>query len=163
MKVKEESEKVGLMLNIHKTKIVASGPIFTGNRWGHSGNSDRLYFLGSKITSDGECSHEIKRHLLLGRKAMTNLVQFSSVAQLCPTLWDPMNCSTPGLPIHHQLPESTQTHVHCVGDAIWPSHPLPTPSPPALNLSQHQGLFKRVSCLHQVTAAVKLKDTCSLE
>ena len=73
------------------------------------------------------------------------LVQFSSVAQLCPTLCDPMNRNTPGLPVHHQLPESTQTHVHWVGDAIQPSHPLSSPSPPALNLSQHQGLFKWVS------------------
>ena len=68
-------------------------------------------------------------------------VQFSSVALLCPTLCDPMNCSTLGLPIHHQLPESTQTHVHCVGDAIQPFHPLLSPSPPALNLSHHHGLF----------------------
>ena len=70
------------------------------------------------------------------------LFQFSSVAQLCPTLCNPMNHSTPGLPVHHQLPESTQTHVHCVSDAFQPSHPLSSPSPPALNLSQHQGLFQ---------------------
>ena len=69
-------------------------------------------------------------------------VQFSSVTQSCPTLCDPMNHSTPGLPVHHQLPEFTKTHVHCVGNAIQPSHPLSSPSPPALNLSQHQGLFK---------------------
>ena len=69
-------------------------------------------------------------------------VQFSSVAQSCPTLCDPMNHSTLGLPVHHQLPESTQTHVPQVGDAIQPSHPLPSPSPPALNLSQHHSLFK---------------------
>ena len=69
-------------------------------------------------------------------------VQFSSVAQSCPTLCDPMNRSTPGLPVHHQLPESTQTHVHRVYDAIQPSHPLSFPFPPALNLSQHQGLFQ---------------------
>ena len=68
-------------------------------------------------------------------------VQFSSVAQSCPTLWDPMNRSTPGLPVHHQLPEFTQTHVRRVGDAIQPSHPLPSPSPPAPNPSQQQGLF----------------------
>ena len=82
MKVKEESEKVGLKLNIQKTKIMASGPItyFMGSRWGNSGKSERLYFLGAKITADGDCSHEIKRCLLLGRKVMTNL-QFSSVAQ----------------------------------------------------------------------------------
>ena len=68
--------------------------------------------------------------------------QFSSVAQSCPTLCDPMNRGMPGFPVRHQLLESTQTHVHCVGDAIQPSHPLLSPSPPALNLSQHQGLFK---------------------
>ena len=75
-------------------------------------------------------------------------VQFSSVAQSCPTLCDPMNCSTPGLPVHHQLPEFTQTHVHQVGDAIQPSHPLSSPSPPAPNPSQHQGLFHWVSSSH---------------
>ena len=74
--------------------------------------------------------------------ASTGDTQFSSVAQLCPILCDPMNRSTPGLPVHHQLPESTQTHVHWVSDAIQPSHPLSPPSPPALNLSQHQGLFQ---------------------
>ena len=69
-------------------------------------------------------------------------VQFSSVAQSCPTLGDPMNPSTPGLPVHHQLPEFTQTHVHRVSDAIQPSHPLSSPSPPAPNPSQHQSLFQ---------------------
>ena len=64
--------------------------------------------------------------------------QFSLVAQSCLTLCNPMNCSTPGLPVHHQLPESTQTHVHCVGDAIQPSHPLSSPVPSAPNPSQHQ-------------------------
>ena len=98
MKVKVESEKVGLKLNIQTTKIMASGPISS--------------------------------------------VQFSSVAQLCPILCDPMNCSTPGLPVHHQLPEFTQTHVHRVSDAIQPSHPLLSPSPPAPNPSQHQSLFQ---------------------
>ena len=68
------------------------------------------------------------------------VVQFSSVAQLCPTLCDPMDCSTAGFPVHYQLLEFAQTHVHRVGDAIQPSHPLSSPSP-ALNLSQHQGLF----------------------
>ena len=76
--------------------------------------------------------------------------QFSSVTQSCPTLCDPVNRSTPGLPVHHQLPEFTQTHVHRVGDAIQPSHPLSSPSPPAFNLSHHQGLFRQVSSLHQV-------------
>ena len=76
--------------------------------------------------------------------------QFSSVAQSCLTLCDSMNRSMPGLPVHHQLPQLTQTHVHWGGNAIQPSHPLLSPSPPALNLSQHQGLFKWVSSLHQV-------------
>ena len=68
-------------------------------------------------------------------------IQFSSVAQSCPTLCDPMDCSTPGFPVHHQLLEPTQTHVHRVSDAIQPCHPLLSPSPPAFNLSQHQSLF----------------------
>ena len=69
-------------------------------------------------------------------------VQFSSVAQLFLTLCDPMDCSTPGFPVYHQLPELAQTHVHCVGDAIQPFHPLSAPSPPAFNPSQNQGLFQ---------------------
>ena len=110
MKVKEESEKVGLQLNIQKTKIMASGPITS---WEIDGETVADFvFLCSKITADGDCSHEVKRRLLLGRKVMTNLSQsFSSVAQSCLTLCDPMNCSTSGLYVHHQLPEFTQTHV----------------------------------------------------
>ena len=84
-------------------------------------------------------------------------VQFSSVTQSCSTFCDPMNCSAPGLPVHHQLPESTQTHVHWVSDAIQPSHPLLSPSPPALNLSQHQGLFKWVSSSHQVAKVLEFQ------
>ena len=83
------------------------------------------------------------------------LVQFST--QSCPTLCVPMNCSTPGLPVHHQLLESTQTHVHWVGDAIQPSHPLSSPSPPALNLSQHQGLFQWVSSSLQVAKGLEFQ------
>ena len=83
-------------------------------------------------------------------------VQFSSVAQSCPTLCDPMNCSTPGLPIHHQLPELTQTHIHWVSDAIQPSHPLSSPSPPAFDLSQDQGLLQWVSSSYQVAKVLKL-------
>ena len=87
-------------------------------------------------------------------------VQFSSFQFSCSVVSDslpPMNCSTPSLPIHHQLPESTQTHVHWVGDAIQPSHPLSSPSPPAFNLSQHQGLFKWVSSSHQVAKALEFQ------
>ena len=82
---------------------------------------------------------------------------FSSVTQSRPTLCDPMNHSTPGLPVHHQIPESTQTHVHCVSDAIQPSHPLSPPSPPALNRSQHQGLFQWVSSSHQVAKVLEFQ------
>ena len=73
-----------------------------------------------------------------------------SVTQLCPTLWNTMDCSMAGFPVHHQLLEPTQTHVHWVSDAIQPSHPLSSPSPPAFNLSQHQGLFHGVISSHQV-------------
>ena len=76
--------------------------------------------------------------------------QLNSVAQLCPTLCNPMNRSMPGLPVHHQLLEFNQTHVHQVGDATQPSHPLSSPSPPAANPSQHQGLFQWVNSLHEV-------------
>ena len=133
------------------------------NRWGNSGNSGRHYFGGSKITVDGDFSHEIKRHLLLGRKTITNpesilrsrditlLTKFCLVkAMVFPvqfnhsvmsnSLWLP-NRSTPGFPVYHQHPELIQTHVHWVSDAIQLSHPLPSPSPPAFNLPQHKGSF----------------------
>ena len=86
-----------------------------------------------------------------------NSVQFSSVTWSYPTLWNPMNHSTPGLPIHHQLPEFTQTHVHQVGDAIQPSHPLSSPSPPAPNPSQHQSLFQWVNSSHQVAKVLEFQ------
>ena len=85
------------------------------------------------------------------------MYQFSSVAQSCPALCDPMDCSTPGFPVHHQLLELAQTHVHWVGDAIQPYHPLSSPSPPAFNLSQHQDLFQWVSSLHQVTKVLEFQ------
>ena len=85
-------------------------------------------------------------------------VQFSSVTQSWPTLCDPMNRSTPGLPVHHQLPEFTQTYVHRVSDAIQPSHPLSSPSPPAHNPSQHQGLFQWVSSLHEVAKVLEFQN-----
>ena len=85
------------------------------------------------------------------------LSQFSSVAQSCPTLCDPMNHSTPGRPVHHQLPEFTQNHVHRVGDAIQPSHLLSSPSPPALNLSQHRGLFQWVNSSHEVAKVLEFQ------
>ena len=84
-------------------------------------------------------------------------VQFSSVAQSCLTLCDPMNRNTPGLPVHHQLPEFTQIHVDWVDDAIQPSHSLSSPSPPAFNLSRHQGLFKWVSSSHEVAKILEFQ------
>ena len=92
------------------------------------------------------------------REALSHVsIQFGSVTQSCSTLCDPMDCSTPGFPVHHQLPEFTQTHVHWNSDAIQPSHPLSSPSPPAFNLSQHQGLFQWVSSLHQVANVLEFQ------
>ena len=88
---------------------------------------------------------------------MNNEHQFSSVIQSCSTLCDPMDCSTPGFPVQHQFPELTQTHVHRVCDAIQPSYSLSYPSPPAFNLSQHQGLFQWVSSLHQVAKVLEFQ------
>ena len=101
----------------------------------------RLQFMGSQR---------------LGHNWGTNN-QFSPVAQSCPTLCDPMNQSTPGLPVHDQLPEFTQTHVHRVGDAIQPSHPLSSPSPPAPNPSQHQGIFQWVNSSHEVAKVLEFQ------
>ena len=88
---------------------------------------------------------------------LSSSVQFSSVAQSCPTLCDPMNRSTPGLPVHHQLPEFTQTHVHLVRDATQPCHPRSSPSPPAPNPSQHQSLFQWVTSSHEVDKVLELQ------
>ena len=105
------------------------------------------YFPISLITSS--FSHKLFR---------ITVFQFSSVQSLSHVrLCDPMNCSMPALPVHHQLLESTQTHVHWVGDAIQPSHSLSSPSPPAIYLSQHQSLFKWVSFLHQVAKVLEFQ------
>ena len=94
-------------------------------------------------------------------RLFTNWVtnSFSSVTQSCPTLCDPMNRSMPGLPVHHQLPQLTQTHVHRVSDAIQPSHPLSSPSPPAPNSFQHQSLFQWVNSLHEVAKVLELTNS----
>ena len=84
-------------------------------------------------------------------------IQFSSVTQSCPTLCDPIDCSTPGLPVHHQYSELAQTHIHQVGDAIQLSHPLSSPSPAAFSLFQHQGLFQWVTYSHQVAKVLELQ------
>ena len=100
------------------------------------------------------CPNTQERKLDLG---LWLSVQLSSVTHSCSTLCNPLDCSTPGLPVHHQLPEFTQTHVHHVGDAIQPSHPLSSPSPPSFNLPQHQGLFKWVSSSHEVAKVLEFQ------
>ena len=112
----------------------------------HSGNSGK-----TELKKIQKCIHFHLHEIKL------ICIQFSSVAQSCLTLCDPMNPRTPGLPVHNQLPESTQTHVHWVGDAFQPSHPLSSPFPPTLNLSQHQGLFQWVSSLHQVAKVLEFQ------
>ena len=98
------------------------------------------------------------------RVQVQGLKLFSSVTQLCPSLCNPMNHSTPGLPVHHQLPEFTQTHVHRVSDAIQPSHLLSSPSPPAPNSSQHQSLFQWVNSSHEVAKVLEVvRETQFLE
>ena len=99
--------------------------------------------------------YKLKTILKLTSSSCAN--RFSSVTQSCPTLCDPMNCSMPGLPVHHQLLEFTQTHVHRVGDAIQPSHPLSSPSPPAPNHSQHQSLFQWVNSSHEVAKVLEFQ------
>ena len=116
----------------------------------------QLSYQGSPETTIDETKLGRNIHRRVGCWEVSS-VRFSSVAQSCPTLCDHMNHSTPGLPVHHQLPESTQTHVYCVGDTIQPSHALSFPSPPALKLSQHQDLFKWVSSPHQVAKVLEFQ------
>ena len=103
-----------------------------------------IHGVTKSLTRLKQLSRHTRKIQKLANKTMFyfSSVQFSSVSQSCPTLCDPMNCSTPGLPVHHQIPKFTQIHVHRVGDTIQPSHPLSFPSPPALNPSQHQSLFQ---------------------
>ena len=109
-------------------------------------------YMNSKTTN----SHQ-KLIQILSETHTRPSVQFSSVTQSCPTLCDPVNRSTPGLPVHHQLPEFTQTHVHWVHDAIQPSHPLSSPFPPAPNPSQHQSLFQWVNSSHEVAKVLEFQ------
>ena len=113
----------------------------------------------------GQNTHQIRlskiKTIPLIFKNVLSSVQFSPVTQSCPTLFDPMNRSTPGLPVHHQLLEFIQTHVHRVSDAIQPSHPLSSPSPPAPNLSQHQSLFQWVNSSHEVAKVLGVSALAS--
>ena len=150
-----------MKLNIQKTKIMASGPITSWQIDGETVETvTEFIFLGSQIIPPSPSPTESKRLLYTSVSLLLSHIQgycyhlskfhiyaliycsFSSVTQLGPTLCDPMNRSTPGLLVHHQLLEFTQIHVHRVLDAIQPSHPWSSPSPPAPNPSQHQSLFQ---------------------
>ena len=132
--------------------------IFPGKNTGVSGH----FLLQRIFPTQGPNSHPLHWQTdslplsHLGSPYLTS-VQFSSVAQSCPTLCNPMNRSTPGLPVHHQLPEFTQTHIHRVSDAIQPSQPLSSPSPPAPNPSQQQSLFQWVNSSHEVAKVLEFQ------
>ena len=118
----------------------------------------KLQYFGQLVWKADSFEKTVMLGKIEGRnKSLFSSVQLGSGTQSCPTLYDPMNCSTPGLPVHHQLPEFTHTHVHRVGDAIQPSHPLLSPSPPAPNPSQHQGLFKWVNSSHEVAKVLEFQ------
>ena len=125
----------------------------------HLNQSRKVFFLELYqfyLPKKGEPDEAVvNKAFLYSSEGSQYSVQFSSVAQSCPTLCNPMNCSMPGLPVHHQLPEFTQTHVHQVGDAIQLSHPLSSPFPPAPNPSQHQSLFQWVNSLHEVAKVLE--------
>ena len=114
--------------------------------WAHIHTHNEHFHMPGSVQVTWDSSHEEGRS-----------VQLSSVTQSCPTLCNPMNRSTPDLPVHHQLREFTQTHVHRVSDPIQPSHPLSSPSPPAPNPSQHQGFFQWVNSLHQVAKVLEFQ------
>ena len=114
-----------------------------------SSQEDMLYFF-LEIAPVSQCSN-------IASNVILPCFQFSSVAQSCPTICDPMNCSTPGLPVYHQLLEFTQTHVHRVGDSTQLSHPLSSPFPPAPNPSQHQSLFQWDNSSHEVAKVLEFK------
>ena len=116
-----------------------------------------LLKLLQKIAEEGTFPNSVYKTTITLIPKPDSSVKFSSIAQSCPTPCDPMNRSTPGLLVHHQLPESTQTHVHRVSDAIQPSHPLSSPSPPAPNPSQHQGLFQCVNSSHEVAKVLEFQ------
>ena len=131
------------------------------NHFSLHANSDLLHHLLYKHTyppthSLQDCLWLTSRIVFFFQLGIT-LIQFSSVAKLFLSLCNPTDCSTPGFPVHHQLPELLQTQVHPVGDAIQPSHPLSSPSPPAFNPSQHQGLFQWVSSSHQVAKVLEFQ------
>ena len=157
----EDGALVGLLTSQGATSL------WGGREGDTAGESNRSLPCGERSPGNGRPDRN--QHIKLNkerkkeRKSYSLVISeyqvISSVVQLCVILCDPMDCSTPGLPVHHQLPEFTQTHVHWVGDAIQPSHPLlsPSPSPSAFNLSQRQGLFKWVSSPHEVAKVLEFQ------
>ena len=139
-----------LLLGAHFKEMNSIKSLYTNNQ--SSTIHTAQWQKQSKCPSVGEWLNKIR-----STHTVEYSVQFSSVAQLCPTLCDPKNRSTPGLPVHHQLPEFTQTHVHRVSDAIQPSHPVLSPSPSAPNPSQHQSLFQWVNSSHEVAKVLSYK------
>ena len=113
--------------------------------------------MKGRIKGCNNTNNKITCNLYYKKHTRNLLNQFSSVTQSCLTLCDPMNRSTPGLPVHHHLPEFIQTHIHRVGDAIQPSHPLSSPFPPAPNPSQHQSLFQCVNSSHEVAKILEFQ------
>ena len=141
--VKQEMARVYIdILEISKLKWTGMGEFNSDDHY--------IYYCGQESLRRNGVAFMVN-------KRVQNEVQFSSVTQSCPTLYNPMNCSTPGLPVHHQLPELTQTHIHQVGDAIQPSHPLSSPSPPAPNPSQRQSLFQWVNSSHEVAKVLEFQ------
>ena len=146
--------KVGNFINqnpgvyMESRKMVLKNLFFNKKNWGNNGETDTENRLMDMVR---------REERVRGMGRVTWKLTFSLVTQSCPTLCDPMNCSTPGLPVHHQLPEFTQTHVYLVGDTIQPSHPLSSPSSPTFNPSQQQGLFQWVSSSHQVAKVLEFQ------
>ena len=128
------------------------------NPWCHPTISFSVILFSSCLQSyPASGSFPMSQFFASGGQVFSGSVQFSSVTQSGLTLCDPMNRSTPGLPVHHQLPEFTQTHIHRISDAIQPSHPLSSTSPPAPNPSQHQSLFQWVNSSHEVAKVLEFQ------
>ena len=144
----------------HISQVKEFNTYFTYGKMQESGLTETFHRT-SPIWKPACCVFQIVDFLSsgfpIGSSCSLMVAQFSSVGQSCPTTFDPMDCSMPGFPINHQLPELTQSHVHLVSDTIQPSHPLPSPSLPAFNLSQHEGLFQCVSSSHQVESVLEFQ------
>ena len=150
-----QQHKRGLHMDITRWSIPNQTDYILGSQiWRSSIQSAKARLEGA-CGSDHECL--IAKFRLKLKKVGKTTRPFSSVTQSCLTLCDSMNCSTPGLPVHHQLPEFTQSHVHWVRDAIQPSHPLSSPSPPAPNLSQRQSLFQWVNSSHEAAKVLEFQ------